>query len=324
MENNPTLSVFIPVYNAEQYLPDCLDSVLNQTVSDMEIYIFDDGSADHSYDVCLQYAQRDSRIHLSRGVNGQSDAKMNEFIDLAKGDYIGFVDNDDYLDPDYFERMISALKKTDADCAVTSYTLIDSQKNKLDWYTPSLTHGLVLSKQETLRKFLTTLEIEGFRWNKVYKKEVFWNHHIRFPDAYPVDINGEILLLCSCDRVVLVDGHGYYYRQSAASEVATPNKFKTLNFMKTFRYISEYVKPYGMEREGEYYRIWRSVNMMFNTWKQRAAHSDWEEVKTLLTWKDWIGQPLMKVIAFLSQYSNGKEPPLKFMIKTIIVRLIYR
>lgn len=319
----PTLSVFIPVYNAEQYLPDCLDSILNQTLSDMEIYIFDDGSTDNSYEVCRKYAERDPRIRLSRGVNGQSDDKMNEFLRVAAGDVIAFVDNDDYLDPDYFEKMVTALKNSGADCAVSSYTLIDSRKNKLDWYTPNLKDGQILSREEILRKFLTTLEIEGFRWNKFYKKEVFRDNDFSFPDAYPVDINGEVRLLSLCDRVILVDSHGYYYRQSATSEVATPNKFKTLNFMKTYRDVAAYAKSCGMEHEGEYYRIWRSVNMMFNTWKMRASHSDWEEVKSLLAWKEWIGQPLPKVVVFLSQYSNERETPLKFMIKTLLVRWIY-
>lgn len=322
----PTLSIFIPVYNAEKYLKHCLDSVLNQTFSDFELYICDDGSKDSSFAICQSYAQEDSRIYLSRGENGHAFHEMNAFLRKAKGKYIGFVDNDDYLDLDYFEKMIQMLEQKDADCVISSYTLVDSEEHLLPWYTPELEDGLVLSKEEVLKRFLTTLEIEGFRWNKIYPKSIFVDHDFHFPTLYPTDINGEFVLLTYVEKVVLLNHHGYYYRQSAGSNVASIDLQKTVRFLETFDRIKGLASEQGLQEEGEFYRTWRIVNTMFQTWKSRGrlTPSEWEALRNTYGWNTSIGKSLPQALFTVLKYKNGKESPLKFFVKTVIAWCCFR
>ena len=322
----PTLSIFIPVYNAEKYLKHCLDSVLNQTFRDFELYIYDDGSTDRSYEICQSYARTDSRILLSRGDNGHSVMQMNAFLRNARGKYIGFVDNDDYLALDYFEKMIQMLEDKGADCVISSYTLVDSEENVLDWYTPELENGLVLSKEDVLMRFLTTLEIEGFRWNKIYPKSIFTGHDFSFPELFPTDINGEFILLTYVEKAVLLNHHGYHYRQSAGSEVSSMNPKKTIGFLETFGRIEEWASEQGLREEGEFYRTWRRINTMFNTWKSRKTFvpSEWKALCKTHGWNASIGKTLPQALRTVLKYENGKEKPLKFAVKTLIVWCCFR
>ena len=318
---SPALSIYIPVYNAEKYLKHCLDSVLNQTFSDFELYIHDDGSTDSSKDICQSYAQRDPRIRLSRGENGHSLEKMNAFLREARGMYIGFVDNDDYLDLDYFEKMIQMLESKGADCVISSYTLVDSEENRLPWYTPELEDGAVLSREEVLKRYLTTLEIAGFRWNKIYRRSIFTEHDFQFPAYFPTDINGEFELLTYVDKAVLLDHHGYYYRQSATSEVGAMNPRKTIGFLETFGRVGRWAAEQGLAEEGDFYRTWRRINLMFNTWKIRGkfSPSEWKDFCRTHGWKVMIGKSLLSALLTVSKYKNGKESTGKFAAKTLIV-----
>lgn len=323
---SPVLSVFIPVYNAENYLKRCLDSVLNQTLRELEVYLYDDGSRDGSYAICQSYAQADSRIHLSRGENGNSVYRMNDFLRDAGGTYLGFVDNDDYLDPDYFENMIRMLEEKGADCVISSFTPVDSGENALAWYAPELEDGLVLSREAVLKRFLTTLEIEGFRWNKIYPKSIFTDNHFQFRKLYPADINGEFELLTYVNKAVLLNHHGYYYRQSATSDVGRMTTKKTISFLQTFARIEKLAAAQGLEEAGDFYRTWRSINTLFNTWKsrERLDPEDWKALRRDYGWKAVIGKPLPRALATVLKYKNGKEKPWKFFIKTLVVRYCYR
>ena len=108
------VSVIIPVYNVQQYLPQCLESVCNQTYSRIEIIVVDDGSKDTSGTIADEYAEKDERITVIHKANGGLSSARNEGIDHAKGEYYLFVDSDDYIDPETVERLLGAMLKQDA------------------------------------------------------------------------------------------------------------------------------------------------------------------------------------------------------------------
>ena len=103
MDNNPILSVIVPVYNVEDYIIQCIDSILNQTLKNMEIIIVNDGSTDGSAEICNKYAKMDSRIVYITKENGGLSEARNVGLKYASADYIGFVDSDDYVDLDFFK-----------------------------------------------------------------------------------------------------------------------------------------------------------------------------------------------------------------------------
>ena len=316
----PVFSIFTPVYNSEKYIRKCIESVISQTIKDYEWYIYDDGSTDSSYTICREYAEKESRITLYQGKNGTSISEMNNFIHYAKGEYLVFIDNDDYWDKHYLEKMLSHLNETNADCAISSYTLVDYKDEKLGWYTPSLNDGEILNKTELKKRFLTTLEIEGFRWNKIYKRNVLINSNIYIENVFPADIRFEYALFDCVESVVLVNDKGYFYRQSSSSEVATVNIEKTKGMLETFRNIGTKGIEEGLVIEGKYYMSWRYISAMYLRLLDNKLSKD--EIRYLFkeySWNDFIGTSIFKALHFLNTYKNKREGRIKFCIKTIYV-----
>ena len=118
MESSKKLSVIVPVYNVEQYLKRCVDSILNQTVTDLEIILVDDGSTDSSGSLCDRYAEEHTNIRVHHKPNGGLTSAWKAGLELAGGSYIGFVDSDDWIDPDMYERMLTLAEREDADVTV--------------------------------------------------------------------------------------------------------------------------------------------------------------------------------------------------------------
>ena len=124
------VSVIIPIYNVEQYIEKCLDSVINQTYKDLEIICVNDCSPDNSAQILLEYAQRDTRIKIvNREKNGGLSAARNTGLDEAKGEYVYFIDSDDWIDLDYIEKMVSAITFSKTDVVVNT-NVIQEFENK--------------------------------------------------------------------------------------------------------------------------------------------------------------------------------------------------
>ena len=115
--NGPKVSIIVPVYNVDEYVGKCIDSIVNQTYMNLEILINNDGSTDNSYEICMKYAEKDNRIHLYTQDNAGAAACRNKMIEIATGDYILFVDSDDWILPEHVERLVTLLEKYNADAA---------------------------------------------------------------------------------------------------------------------------------------------------------------------------------------------------------------
>ena len=111
MNKNPKISIIVPVYNAEQYLRRCIDSILNQSFTDFELILIDDGSKDKSSDICDEYAAKDSRIKVYHKENGGVSSARNLGLDNANGEWIAFVDSDDFIKEDYLKHMAILISK---------------------------------------------------------------------------------------------------------------------------------------------------------------------------------------------------------------------
>ena len=321
MQNKEILfSIYTPVYNSEKFITLCLDSVLSQTVSNFEWFIHDDGSTDSSYKICEEYAKKDKRIHLVKNKNGTSIQDMNNFLSVANGEFIVFVDHDDYLDTNFLEKCYYFLIKSGADCAITSYTLVDTDNKILDWYVPNLENGKILSKDELKKRFLTSLDIEGFRWNKIYRSSVYKKSNLKFLDRFPADILFEFSLFDYISSAVLVDSHGYYYRQSPTSEVGMKNIKKCFGMLKSFEDVSMLAKKNNLKEEAELYKSWRYINLMFTY--MYGNKIDKESVKKIFStfpWKRMVSKNIISTLIFLRMYNNKKDSYFKFLLKTIYV-----
>ena len=124
MKANEKISVIVPVYNVKLYLHKCVDSILNQTYQNIEVLLIDDGSTDGSSDICDSYTEKDSRIKVVHKKNGGLSSARNTGLDMATGEYILFVDSDDYIDIEMIRRLYDALVKTGADMGVCNIRMV--------------------------------------------------------------------------------------------------------------------------------------------------------------------------------------------------------
>ena len=128
----PTISVVVPVYKVEPYLDRCVESILAQTVTDLEIILVDDGSPDSCPAMCDAWAAREPRIRVIHKPNGGLSSARNAGVDAARGAYIGFVDSDDYILPDMYRRLLAAIREHDAELAICGYAYVDQESGAVD------------------------------------------------------------------------------------------------------------------------------------------------------------------------------------------------
>ena len=201
------ISVIVPVYNVEKYLERCIDSILRQTYSDLEILLIDDGSSDNSGKICDKYVKKDNRIKVIHKKNGGISDVRNVGIENAKGDYIGFVDSDDYIADDMFETLYKLSNENNADISIVSF--YEMYNGKLIGVRDDKTLTK-MNKQEALKELLIDTNIQSYMWNKLFKKELFDN--LRFPLGKNFeDIATVLLIFERANKVVLLQDPKYYY-----------------------------------------------------------------------------------------------------------------
>lgn len=177
IESEPMLSIIVPIYNVEKYLNKCVDSILRQTFTDFELILVDDGSPDKCGEICDFYEKKDRRVKVIHKKNGGLSSARNAGIDIAKGEYIGFVDSDDYIEPFMYERLITSLQKNDCLLAVCAINYV---------FEDGKTICKVENEKDQVFDFSAAiLEMNTYRlfdmgaWSKVYHKSLF--HNLRFP-----------------------------------------------------------------------------------------------------------------------------------------------
>lgn len=216
------VSILIPCYNVELYLPKCLESIINQTYSDLQIVIVDDGSKDKTYCIAQEYAFRDSRIEVYHQENQGVAATRNVLLSKIKGDFFLFVDSDDWIESNMVEFLVLRAKKEDADIVTCNSVANDSKaQNELEEY--------IYDKNKAIERFLYHLEFRGSLWNKLINVRLL-NNNIKFN----CDISyGEDALFCwellkKVKKVVYTNCELYHYimnPESLSHEVFGPKKF---------------------------------------------------------------------------------------------------
>ncbi len=233
----PKLSVIIPVYNCEKYLHKCLDSLINQTLKDIEIICVNDGSTDNSAEIIKTY----SNVKLINKENGGQSSARNKGLEIAQGEYIGFVDSDDWIDLNYFETLYNTAKKYNADIAMSDFIRTGPNKNKIRLNISS--EQLYYSTEDKIK--ISNALKEGCIWNKIYKKEILNN--IRFNEGmYFEDGPFTIRTLHASNKLVTVPNVFYYYFQNPCSTVKTMNKQKYLDKQKSKREILDFFKQHNI------------------------------------------------------------------------------
>lgn len=205
----PKISIVVPVYNVEKYLNRCVESILKQTVLELEVILVDDGSTDSSPQICDQWAETDHRIKVVHKANGGLSSARNAGMDVAGGDYIGFVDSDDWVASDMYELLLHALVRHDADYAAVEMKIVKNEKQN---DTQPQYKEIVLDEDGLFRLFFRVSDdsIHYCVCDKLFKKSTLKN--LRFKDGLRFeDLDFNFRFLCRCHKGVLLNQKKYYW-----------------------------------------------------------------------------------------------------------------
>ena len=158
------LSIIVPVYNVKLYLEECIESIIKQTYTDLQIILVDDGSTDGSQTICDELAKKDSRIVVIHKENGGSSTARNKGMEIAKGEYIAFVDSDDWLEPNMYQDLIARIEEHNADMAVCSFYECKENKKK------AVGNSQLVKTFNTEEIFLNKNQLRFLVWNKIFRK----------------------------------------------------------------------------------------------------------------------------------------------------------
>ena len=224
------ISVIVPVYRVEKYLPACIDSILNQTFTDFELILVDDGSPDRCPEICDETAKRDARVRVIHQANAGLSAARNAGIEAAHGAWLSFVDSDDYIAPQFYEKLYQTAQRTDADCVMCSVQNVDESGKPIDSALMRVADE-VKTGREVLRKigrddvtpYLTA-------WNKLYRRKLF--NTLRYPAGRQnEDVFVFVELFCQVQRAACVAEPLYFYRKRIDSIMNSAVTLRNLDEM---------------------------------------------------------------------------------------------
>ncbi len=212
--SNPMISIIVPIYKVEPYLSKCLDSIINQTYKNLEIILVDDGSPDNCGTICDEYAVKDKRIQVIHKPNGGVSSARNAGLRAACGEWIGWVDSDDWVEPTMFETLFSATQETGADIAVCGHWEDFRNHAKVcGWPVRQ-----VLDTERALGELLRNGRMKNLLWDRLFHRTLFEN--ICFPEGRTYeDIAIMHWLFLRAEKVVCVPDILYHYRQREGSIV---------------------------------------------------------------------------------------------------------
>lgn len=203
------ISVIVPVYKVERYLRQCIDSILNQTYRDLEILLIDDGSPDRCGEICEEYARKDDRIRFFHMENNGLSAARNLGLREAKGDYIGFVDSDDWIEPDMYENLLKQLEGNEADISVCGVWK-EYRETKCDY---SICEGVYIGS-DAIRVLIC--QLTSGVWNRLYKKDCWTG--IFFPEKHVYEeIATSYKVFLQAHSISCMPKQFYHYRMRAGS-----------------------------------------------------------------------------------------------------------
>lgn len=239
MENS-LVSVIIPVYNVEKYLKRCIDSVLNQSYKNLEIIIIDDGSKDKSSEICDNYKIKDKRVFVVNTKNkGLSEAR-NKGIEISKGEYISFIDSDDWVESTYIEKLMDLLLEYKVDISICDFKKVYNEKIENKNYNYNEKIETYTNKEALDELFKSDAPKFGVSWGKIYKRYLFDN--IRFPKGrYHEDDFTTYKLFDKSTKIVSTNEKLIYYFQRKDSIMGTSYKLdKRLDVVQAFNEQREY------------------------------------------------------------------------------------
>lgn len=249
----PAVSVIVTVYNTAPYLERCLDSLLAQSLEDLEIIVIDDASTDGSRDIAERYAEMDTRIHcipLPENSPGGTGIPSNIGIRQARGRYVGFTDGDDWVESELFETLYRAAEESEADFSLCDFYTAPEGGEPIAAYDRHHWSGLALSApvdlDEESRRAL--LLLSPVPWRKLYRRDFLLRQQLFFPEGefFFEDTPFHFFTVLAARRVILVDKPLYYHRLFRTGQSMEGGGTKFLAFIAHFGFMADFITSRGL------------------------------------------------------------------------------
>jgi len=286
---NPILSIIVPVFNVEKYLHQCVDSILTQTFSNFELILVNDGSTDGSGKICDYYVNHDNRVQVIHKSNGGHTSSRNAGMSIAKCDYIGFVDSDDWIDPNMYQYLMNAIQTYQADIAICDacFVTVSGKMTTLNNFQPGF-----YDKNKLMSHFYPTMLYEGYLnkigiqpalWNKIFKRKII-EENLKMVDEQILtgaDMACVYPSFLDAKSIIVIDEQPlYYYRQNVMS-VTQSYKVDYLNrsllLYNNLQKVSKKKNVYDLDNQIMGRLQWRAVMAVENEFKITSPKNYFEK-----------------------------------------------
>lgn len=241
MDNSTLVSIIVPVYGVEAYLPACVDSLLAQTCQSLEILLVDDGSPDSCPAICDAYAARDPRVRVIHKQNGGAASARNVGLAAARGAYISLVDSDDWVSPNFIEFLLRLLTETHSDVSVCSFANVFQNGRAAN--PIAYPHLETLSQIDFLERFLIDWTC-GMATNKLFRAEVLRN--VRYEEGHKIDDEFfTYKAIMNCNQVVISDEVLYWYRMRKSSVMTSASQCQERILRDKLEYLESRYQDVG-------------------------------------------------------------------------------
>lgn len=227
----PLLTIIVPVYNVSKYLRQCIESILTNEYHNIEVIIVNDGSTDNSLDICLEYEAKDDRISVVSQENKGLGSARNIGLELAKGDYITFIDSDDYISKDVYSKNIQVLLNHPIIDVIQFPFYRVNDKGIIDGKEYSSWQLLLSSTTQQYKKWIVNGKMRAYAWNKIYKRSVWDN--IRFPNIW-IEDRYTLADIVNKGVTIYLNNQGFYYYRIREGQITAK--------VESGKYISSYLK----------------------------------------------------------------------------------
>lgn len=259
MNGKPKVSIVVPVCNVENYLRECIDSILAQTLKEIEIICVNDGSTDNSLNILRDYEKKDSRIRVISKENSGYGNTMNVGMEAANGEYIGIVESDDYIENNMFERLYKTACQYDVEIVKSDHYIFSTKEGKqqkqLQAICPEQYYGKIINGNTCPELFNFSM----MNWTGIYKRQFIENNkilHNETPGASFQDNGFWFQAMSLAKRIVLINEAFYYYRQDNPNS-SINRKEKVFCICDEYSYIQEFLER-NQELATQYYMIFFS------------------------------------------------------------------
>ena len=236
----PKVSVIIPVYNVEAYLRECLDSVVNQTLKEIEIITVDDGSTDSSLEILKEYAQKDNRITVMKQKNLHAGVARNAGLAVAKGEYLSFLDSDDFFELNMLEEMNKKADEDESDITVCNADIYNDKEKKYhqpDFMLKKRFSTLSCIYTDTFKNNLFNFTNPSL-WNKIFRKKFILDHQLLFQSIWNCnDIGFTFSALAYSKKISIVYKTLLHYRRNTTTSITSKRSKGRANIIRAYKYV---------------------------------------------------------------------------------------